>query len=1275
VVNTELRFDLIGTDGITPAARTAGASFDALGRNGEQLSRNMAEAAAAMRGTGESIERAGHDATETAAQFQSLALAARELDGQDVHIDVEVDGAVQAAVQLAELDAEAAAVDTTTRNAGGSGGGTFSFARALGDFGRAAESATKFFPPLATAAIAIAPAIVPIGAAALSAGAGLVSMATLGGAAAAAFGAAAVLGFGAATANAGLFAEAQKGVADAQQRVNATTPGTKAHTDALKQLAGAQKDLAQASKDYTPLQRELNKSLADFQATLGRVTTDTSKFTLAPMTTAINAASAAIPKLTPIVASLAPIAQQVANAFNMWVTAGGGLNRAVSYIDTYGVGIIGNFVETCRSLLAVGGDLLRTFAPSALRLSESIATLAGKARLWADNGGFERFLRYVTDNGPKMRELLDAVGGALKTVGEAAKNMSGLSFNIVLDFFKVVAALNPRLVSDLATAYLALSVSLRAVSAVQGLAGVAAGMGAVGAARTPTSAPATGAAEGAGYAAAGASAGAAFRSGFMRGISAAGTGLTIAIVGNQLASGHGAAGEWGKVGADAAGGFAAGFMAAGPIGGLVGGLSGAIVGAVSSPTVMSQIKTTFSKAADGLGAAVEGAVTGHLPPIKSKVDHLWDGQPAAIDYNINNPIKKGAEAARRQLIEDTVKDYAKFPGAINYNIGAPSEKVALAARKQLIDDTAKAYDKFPGAIDFNIRNPLAKGALEAREAFIKHLSEAFGVAPDLIKRSIEQPDTAAAKQLLIEFQGRAGHLFDNTPASVNSMVLAPGVGAAANIQSQFAAVSSNLYSNAPGSLNQYVIAPGSFANGKIASDFAATSANLYNNVPSATQLMVLQPGVSAASQIASQFAAVSTNAYNNAPGALNNNVIQPANSYLGGPLPQNIQAGIGKGFSSAASNVVNPFLSAASRAVSGLGAASIPMMVFASPGAANPALASPFAAHADGGLLGGAGTGRSDSNLIWAGAGEFIVNAESTAQWLPVLQSINKGVKGFADGGPVGPIMDNGQAAPTWEKYFDSQINPALKNLEARYAMEGSVSSGAVLAQEKVVDEWLKKKDAAYLAAIAAAFAAGGGGAPSAQVAAWISAAMQAAGVSGAAWATGMAVLIARESGGNPNAVNNSDSNAAAGHPSQGLTQVIPSTFAAYHVPGTSTNILDPVANIAASIRYIQATYGDISRVQQANPNLPPAGYAAGGLITEQIWGIGKSGRRYTFGENGYETVTPGYDHWKRRDGESGGVWGMLEVVHKTPDGRVMERELVQLKRRRGGSKFEWEHN
>jgi hypothetical protein len=75
--------------------------------------------------------------------------------------------------------------------------------------------------------------------------------------------------------------------------------------------------------------------------------------------------------------------------------------------------------------------------------------------------------------------------------------------------------------------------------------------------------------------------------------------------------------------------------------------------------------------------------------------------------------------------------------------------------------------------------------------------------------------------------------------------------------------------------------------------------------------------------------------------------------------------------------------------------------------------------------------------------------------------------------------------------------------------------------------------------------------------------------------------MAAHESSNDPDAVNDSDTNAIGpivadgshSNSSRGPWQCIPSTFAAYHMGGTSTSIYDPVASAAASMNYVMHTY------------------------------------------------------------------------------------------------------
>ncbi|OZM83639.1 transglycosylase SLT domain-containing protein [Pseudonocardia sp. MH-G8] len=75
--------------------------------------------------------------------------------------------------------------------------------------------------------------------------------------------------------------------------------------------------------------------------------------------------------------------------------------------------------------------------------------------------------------------------------------------------------------------------------------------------------------------------------------------------------------------------------------------------------------------------------------------------------------------------------------------------------------------------------------------------------------------------------------------------------------------------------------------------------------------------------------------------------------------------------------------------------------------------------------------------------------------------------------------------------------------------------------------------------------------------------------------ASGVKKIVMAESGGNPRAINNWDSNAARGTPSQGLMQTIPSTYRHYvHPEFEGRSITDPVANITAGVRYMIDNYG-----------------------------------------------------------------------------------------------------
>ena len=166
-----------------------------------------------------------------------------------------------------------------------------------------------------------------------------------------------------------------------------------------------------------------------------------------------------------------------------------------------------------------------------------------------------------------------------------------------------------------------------------------------------------------------------------------------------------------------------------------------------------------------------------------------------------------------------------------------------------------------------------------------------------------------------------------------------------------------------------------------------------------------------------------------------------------------------------------------------------------------------------------------------------------------------------------------------------------------------------------------------WIAAVAGGISSG--------VARWLPIVNQALAIMGQSLTLGPIVLrrMNQESGGNPNAINLTDSNAMAGHPSQGLMQCIPGTFNAYRLPGLSANITDPLSNIVASMRYAMSRYGSLSAAYNR-----AGGYAKGTLNALPGWHwVGEKGPELMKFHGG-ETVVPHNTAFSGANAQGGGT-------------------------------------
>jgi SLT domain-containing protein/phage-related protein len=265
---------------------------------------------------------------------------------------------------------------------------------------------------MAAAALALAPALIPIGTVATGVGAATVAMAVSSGSAL------------------GIYGAAMGG--------------------AIKRTL----EMAEANKKLDPMQKVFIGNVDRMKGSWDKFIKSTQNQTLMVANDVVSGLAVAVGRLKPVVDAVHPSIKRVSQALQDWLQ-GEGLQRFIDTIIKHGVPAMNSLLKAGRDVLAVLGIGFRTFAPEGVKVAQALERGAAALRQWAEGGGFTRFLENVNKNAPQVRQFFQALGAALRNISTAMAGLGPLSLGLATTLLRLVAALPPSWIQALVVGFVA----------------------------------------------------------------------------------------------------------------------------------------------------------------------------------------------------------------------------------------------------------------------------------------------------------------------------------------------------------------------------------------------------------------------------------------------------------------------------------------------------------------------------------------------------------------------------------------------------------------------------------------------------------------------------------------------------------------------------------------------------------------------------------------------------------------------------------------------------
>lgn len=263
---------------------------------------------------------------------------------------------------------------------------------------------------------------------------------------------------------------------EAKQRAQEYNTALSASKSSSNTATKAQALYKEQLNGMPPATRKTAESLAKLKEANTEWSRSLSSSTMPVFTKALDFLRGLLPKLTPIVKSVAKEIDGFVSHLGEG-SAGKIFKEFGKNVTTSGAGALRTFLEIAKNMTAGILGILNAFMPMSAGVTGGLQEMTEKFATWSaglgKSAGFATFIQTAKDAAPLLRDAFKAIASAFMDIAEAAGPLSGIGLQVLKVFAQLVDAIPTPVLQVLVPTIIAVNLAMKAWAIYQSIAAAA----------------------------------------------------------------------------------------------------------------------------------------------------------------------------------------------------------------------------------------------------------------------------------------------------------------------------------------------------------------------------------------------------------------------------------------------------------------------------------------------------------------------------------------------------------------------------------------------------------------------------------------------------------------------------------------------------------------------------------------------------------------------------------------------------------------------------------